>query len=54
MRKVYLKVEMDLVIEVEEGIKIESVLDELQLSTECDNSEIIDYSVKTFDVIDSK
>ena len=56
MRKVYIKLETMLMINVEEGIEISEVIDDMyyEITLQTENSELVDYEIVKFEVIDSK
>jgi hypothetical protein len=56
MRKVYVDLKVRLVLQVEEGIEIANVLDELDynFSDQTGMADIVDMEIKDYDILDSK
>ena len=56
MRKVYVKVEVKLIIQAEEGVSIDDVISEMDydFTSQTDNAEIVDTEIQDHEVLDSK
>lgn len=56
MRKVYLTVTTRLIIEVEEGVEVSNVIEEMDynFTSQTDNAVIVDTEILDFEVTDSK
>lgn len=56
MRKVYVELKVKLVIEMEEGMEVGEVIDDMDydFNSNSDNAEIVDSTIEDFEVQDSK
>lgn len=53
MRKIYLKLETTVVLNVEDDEYFNDLIDELEI-THPDNTRVVDYSIEDWNIIDSK
>jgi len=55
-RKMYLNVTLRVIVDVEEGMSVDSVMDNLNFNvdSESENVDVVDSEVENFNLIDSK